>query len=155
MKLFAQVFCLVWAVTLIQACSDNAESPEKEIRRFIDAGISAAENRSIDELGNLMHENYLDQKGYSKKQLGSLLRAYFLRHKNIHLLTKIDSIEILADNQAAVRMHVAMAGSVISDVVALSALRARIYRFELQLVKQDDWLLRHAVWAQASIGDFQ
>ncbi len=155
MKLLAKVFCLVWAVTLIQACSDNAESPEEEIRRFIDAGVSAAENRSVDELANLMHENYLDQKGYSKKQLGSLLRAYFLRHKNIHLLTKIDTIEILADNQAAVRMHVAMAGSVISDVDALSALRARIYRFELQLVKQDDWLLRHAVWAPASVGDFQ
>ncbi len=155
MKPLAHVFCLVWAVVLIQACSDNAESPEDEIRHFIDAGVSAAENRSVDELGDLMHEKYQDQKGYSKKQLGSLLRAYFLRHKNIHLLTKIDTIELLANNKAAVRMNIAMAGSVISDVDAISALRARIYRFELQLVKQDGWLLRHSVWAPASIGDFQ
>ena len=155
MKPLARVFCLALAVILIQACSDSTDSPEDEIRRLIDAGVSAAENRGVDELWDLMHENYLDQKGYGKKQLGSLLRAYFLRHKNIHLLTKIDTIELLADNEASVRMHVAMAGSVISDVDAISALRARIYRFELQLVKQDGWLLRHAVWAPASIGDFQ
>ena len=155
MKPLTHVFCLVWAVILIPACSDNAELPEDEIRHFIDAGASAAENRRLDELGDLMHENFQDRKGNNKKQLGSLLRVYFLRHKNIHLLTKIDSIELLADNEATVRLQVAMAGSVIADVDAISALRARIYRFELQLVKQDVWLLRHAVWAPASIGDFQ
>jgi len=52
-----------------------------------------------------------------------------------------------------VRLHVAMAGTVISDVNALSSLSARVYRFELQLVKQEEWLLRYASWAPASIGD--
>jgi hypothetical protein len=76
-----------------------------------------------------------------------------LRHKNIHLFTRIDEIELLTENEAIVRLHVAMAGRVISDVDALSALRAQIYRFELQLARQGDWLLRQAAWTPASIGD--
>ena len=38
---------------------------------------------------------------------------------------------------------------------ALASLRARIYRFELQLLREDDWQLRHASWAPASIVAFE
>jgi hypothetical protein len=155
MKSFGQVLCLVWVFILIQSCSDNAVSSQDEIRAYIDSGVNAAESRDMDALAELMHGDYSDQKGYNKKQLTGLLRGYFFRHKNIHLFTKIDSIELLAENEAIVRMHVAMAGSVIADVDALAALRARIYRFELQLIKQDEWLLTHAVWGPASMSDFE
>ena len=126
-----------------------------QIRQFLKSGVEAAENRSADTLKDMMHDNYLDHKGYNKNQLGKLLRVYFFKHKNIHLFTKIDEIELLAENEAIVSLHVAMAGSVISDVDALSALKARIYRFELQLIRQDEWLLRHAVWGPASISVFE
>jgi hypothetical protein len=155
MKSFGQVLCLVWVFILIQSCSDNAVSSQDEIRAYIDSGVNAAESRDMDAMAELMHGDYSDQKGYNKKQLTGLLRGYFFRHKNIHLFTKIDSIELLAENEAIVRMHVAMAGSVIADVDALAALRARIYRFELQLIKQDEWLLTHAVWGPASMSDFE
>ena len=124
---------------LLQACSDSADSPEEQIRQFIDAGVQAGEARSVDDLGELLHNDYLDQRGNNSKQLGKLLRVYFFRHKNIHLFTRIDSIEVLADNQASVSMHVAMAGTVITDANALAGLKARVYRFDLQLVKQDEW----------------
>ena len=155
MKSFSQVLCLVWVVILTQSCSDSAVSPQDEIRAYIDSGVNAAESRDTDALAELMHGDYSDQKSYNKKQLTGLLRGYFFRHKNIHLFTKIDAIELLTENEAIVRMHVAMAGNAISDVDALSSLRARIYRFELQLIKQDEWLLRHALWGPASIGDLE
>jgi len=146
---------LIAAAVLVQACSDSARSPEDEIRQFIEAGVEAGENRSADDLSELIHPDYSDQNGYNRKQLGKLLRVYFFRHKSIHLFTRIDEIELLTDNEASVRLHVAMAGTVISDVNALSGLSARIYRFELQLFKQQEWLLRHASWAPASIADLQ
>lgn len=146
---------LLLVVGLTSACRDNPDSPEDQIRHFIEAGVQAAENRSVDDLSDLVHDNYIDQQGRNRKQIGLLLRGYFLRHKSIHLFTRIDSIEILAENQASVSLHVAMAGTVISDVNALSSLRARIYRFELQLIRQGDWLLRHASWAPADIGAFE
>ncbi|MCP4471611.1 MAG: hypothetical protein GY815_13175 [Gammaproteobacteria bacterium] len=155
MKWIIRAGLLVSAILLMQACSESATSPEDEIRLYIEAGVQAGENRSADDLSELIHPDYGDQSGYNRKQLGKLLRAYFFRHKNIHLLTRIDEIELLTDNEANVRLHVAMAGTVISDVTALSALSARIYRFELQLFKQEEWLLRHASWAPASIADLQ
>jgi hypothetical protein len=155
MKSTFHVFCLVWTVVLMQACSENAESPEDEIRTFIKASVAAAENRSLDGLTDLVHHSYLDQKGYNKQQLGGLLRAYIFRHKKIYLFTKIKEIDLLAENEAAVRLYVAMAGSVISDIDAIAALRAQLYEFELQLIKEDDWLLHHASWRPASIIDFE
>ena len=140
-------------LVLAQACSDDG-SAEDQIRHLIDNAVQTAEDRSVDGLGELMHTDFIDQQGNNRQQLGRLLRVYFFRHKNIHLFTRVDSIEILSDNQASVSLHLAMAGTVISDVNALSSLSARIYRFELQLVKQDDWLLRHASWGPASLKAF-
>lgn len=154
MKSAPRVIFLLWVAVLLAACS-HADSPEAEIREFIAGAVEAAEARKTSDLVSMIHSGYRDEKGYNKKQLGSLLKAYFFRHRNIHLFSKIDAIELLADNQAQVRMHVAMAGSVIADIDALSALRARIYAFELTLVKQDEWLLRHAKWRPASIADLQ
>jgi len=121
---------------------------------MIDNAVQLAEDRSVDGLGELMHTDFIDQKGNNRMQLSKLLRVYFYRHKNIHLFTRVDGIEILSDNQASVSLHVAMASTVISDVNALSSLSARIYRFELQLIKQDDWLLRHASWESANLSAF-
>ena len=154
MKSFYRIFLLTLILLLVQGCSDDG-SAEDQIRHLIDNAVQSAEDRSVDGLGELMHTDFIDQQGNNRQQLGRLLRVYFFRHKNIHLFTRVDSIEILSDNQASVSLHVAMAGTVISDVDALSSLSARIYRFELQLVKQDDWLLRHASWEPASLSAFE
>lgn len=150
----ARVLLLICFAMLAIGCSDT-NSPEAEIRAFIASAVEAAESRDSADLAAMIHPDYQDAKGYNRKQLGSLLRAYFFRHKNIHLFDRIGEIELLTDNQAQVRMHVAMAGSVIADIDALSSLRAQIYAFELTLVKQDEWLLRQASWRPASVADLQ
>jgi len=151
-RILARVLLLICCAMLVTACSET-HSPEAEIRALIANAVEAAETRDAADLAAMIHPDYQDAKGYNKKQLSSLLRAYFFRHKNIHLFYKIGNIELLTDNQAQVRMHVAMAGSVIADIDALSALRAQIYAFELSLVKQDEWLLRQASWRAASVAD--
>ena len=148
--------CLFGLMALfLQACSDSEESPEAQIRSFIEQAVEAGEARSVDGLTELLDKDYIDRHGNNRKRTSGLLRVYFIQHKNIHLFTRIDEIEILSENQASVSMHVAMAGTVISDLQALAGLRAQIYRFELQLEKGDEWRLRHASWAPASIGAFQ
>jgi len=144
------ILCMAF---LLQACSGSELSREDEIKQYIEAGAEAAENRSSSDLAELIDDNYRDQKGLNNNELSKLARLYFFRHKNIYLFTKLDSIEFLTENEALVTLHVAMAGSVISDASALSSLRAKIYKFELELVKQDEWLLRQAKWQPASMGD--
>ncbi|MEM7562032.1 MAG: hypothetical protein AAF353_03160 [Pseudomonadota bacterium] len=148
-------FTPILLVFVLSACSEEALTPEEEIRQFIEQAVESAEKRSADELDELMHRDYLDQSGYNKKALGKLLRLYFFRHKNIYLFTRIDDIHVFSENEAEVDMHLAMAGSVIADVNALASLRARMYRFELRLLKDEEWLLQHAKWSPASIADMQ
>jgi hypothetical protein len=153
-KPFYRTILITLLLLLVQACSDDG-SPEDQIRHLIDSAVQTAEDRSLDDLNDLLHDDFIDQYGNNRRQLARLLRAYFFRHKSLHLFVRTDSIEMLSANQASVSLHVAMAGTVISDVSALTSLSARIYRFELQLVKQGDWLLRHASWEPASIGVFE
>ena len=140
---------------LIHACTETELSREDEINQYIESGIEAAEDRSTDDLTELIDDSYLDDKAFNKIQLTRLIRLYFFRHKKIYLFTKIDSIEFFADNEALVTLRVAMAGSVISDVNALASLSADIYRFELELFKEKKWLLKRARWQSTSMGDLQ
>lgn len=142
-------------VISIHACSDAPLSKEDQIRQYIDTGVEAAENRSHNDLAEMIDDAYTDQKAFNKPQITKLLQAYFFRHKNIFLLTKIRDINFPGEDEANVTLHVAMAGSLISDASALANLRARIYRFELALVKTDSWLLHEASWQPASMADMQ
>ena len=102
----------------------------------------------------MIDEHYRDRNGLDKRQLKQMLRFYFLRNKNIHLFKKIRQISFPSSQQADVTLYVAMAGSAISDASLLSSLRARIYRFELALIKPaDEWLLQSARWQNASMAD--
>lgn len=135
----------------LSACSDSKLTPEQEIEHFIKTGIEAAENREAGTLADMIVDDYVDSRGYNKKQLYQLMRAYFFRHKNIYLFTKMGDISFPVVGEAVVNFHVAMAGNVISDVTALSSLRAQVYRFELQLVKEDEWQLKSAKWQVANL----
>ncbi|MCW8922899.1 MAG: hypothetical protein OQK69_04630 [Gammaproteobacteria bacterium] len=146
-------FFVFLVIQFLSACSDGELSKEDEVRQFIDAGVLAAENRSRKDLAVLIDEAYKDIKRHDKNKLMGLMQAYFYMHKNIHLFTKYDEIIIQDENRALVTMYVAMAGNVISDVNALASLRAKVYRFELQLIKKEDWLVNSASWQVASLKD--
>lgn len=150
--LLVLLFCLM---PFLHACSDKEKSPEDEIRQYIKTGVEAAENRSASDLSDLIHQGYLDDRKLDKLQLTKLARLYFFRHKNIFLFTKISEIKFHSTTEASVVLHVAMAGNVIADISMLSSLRAKIYRFELELFKQDQWLLQQASWQQANLADME
>ena len=150
----AAVALVLLLVLLLSACSGEESDPEAEIRRYLERGVAAAEERSASRLDEMIHPDYLDQRGYNRAQLGKLLRGYFFRHKNIYLFTRIDRIDLFAEDQAVVDLHLAMAGQVIADVESLSRIAARVYRLELHLVRSgDDWVLKHSKWAPATITD--
>lgn len=148
------IFFLMLTVFL-NGCDDQALSPEDEVRNYINRGVAAAESRSAGDLGEMIYDLYLDHKGLGKQQTVKLLRLYFFKHKNIFLFTKIRDITFPTAQEATVSLHVAMAGSVIADASMLSSLRARVYKFELSLIKQDEWLLKYAKWQPASMGDME
>jgi hypothetical protein len=147
--------CFLATTFVVAACSGEKLSSEDEIRKYIENGVEQAEKRSANGVADMVHENYSDSKGMIKAQIRSMLRLYFLRHKNIYLFTKVGDIIFHTETEATVHLHVAMAGSVISDITALSSLKAQIYRFELNLTKDEEWLLQSAKWKRASMGDIR
>lgn len=152
-KIFIAV--LISSGLLISACSEQSISREDEIRLYIEKGVEAAENRDAGDLSDMLDDSYHDPKGLTKQQMNKMLGVYFFRHKNIHLFTKIRDIHFHSDLEATVVLHVAMAGSVIANSSVLSSLRARVYKFELHLIKHDEWLLQQAKWQPASLSDVQ
>ena len=153
--LLSRRLSILTLTAILVACSGDDISPEDAIRDLVDRGVDAAEQRSVDGLRDLVHRSYRDQRGMNKQQLGGLLQGYFIRHRNIHLFTRIRRVELFGDDQAEVELYLATAGSVISDIDAISRLAANIYKIDLELVLEDEWQVRKARWAPASPGDIE
>ena len=146
-----KVVCFLSLSLFLFACSGDEINDEDQVRRYIDTAKTATEERSYDDIAVLLHSGYSDHKRRNKTTLLNLVRQYFFMHDNIHLLTRIDEMVFHSENKVKVIVYVAMAGNVISDASVLSSLRAKVYRFELQLIKQDEWLLQLADWQRSSV----
>ena len=84
-----------------------------------------------------------------------LLGGYFLRNRSIHLLVQIARIELPDPQRASVTLYAAMAGKPIAGVDALLALRAGLYRFDLELTREtDEWRVSNSRWQPATREDF-
>ena len=155
-KMNSPPFNVLWVVFfsyILSACAVK-ESPEDQVRRFVGAGVMAAELREALTIRDLISEDYRDDGGRDKRNLVGLAAGYFLRHKNINLFTKINEISFPIAGQSRVEVFVAMTGLPVTGSEALIDLRADAYRFELTLInKGNEWLLKKSSWQRASIDD--
>ena len=144
----------VGLLLLLTGCAED-ESPEQQIRDTVDAAADAVERRALTEVKALISPGYQDREQRSRRDLTQLLAGYFFRHKSIHLLTQINRIRFPQPEQAEVLLFVAMAGRPIEDVAQLTAFRARLYRIDLQMVREDgEWLVNSGRWRPADSSDF-
>jgi len=144
------LFTLSW----LMACSDEPESAEQQIRQFIATGEEYAEQRKISALKELISENYRDERNLDQKGILRLAQAYFMGHQNINLFTHIKDIHITRPDQAHVTLFAAMTGTAVDSMDAFISLRARLYVFELALIKKnDEWKLLQAKWRRAQINE--
>ena len=112
------------------------------------------ESRDLHAARALVADAYRDHER-GKQQLLRLLGGYLLRNRSIHLLLQVEEIELLTERSARVRLYAALAGRPFSDLEELFALRAGLYRFDLDLVLEDSaWRLINARWQPASREDF-
>ena len=147
------VILIFFIPILLSACGDR-NSPEDQIRQFIASAVNAAESREALAIRKLISEKYKDESHRDRRKLVGLAVGYFLRHKNIHVFTRISEINIPVPNKANVKLYATMVGSPVKNAQALLDLRADIYQFDLTLTRDGvDWLLTKAYWQRASIED--
>lgn len=144
-----RTLCTVAALlTMLVACGESPSEPEEELRAWVAAGVTAAENKERRGLVGMISDAYVDARGNDRADIENMLRVYFLRQHKIGLLTKIEDITVYGDTAAKLDMTVGMAGT--NDGVL--GFSADAYRFELELEKDgNDWQLIAARWGE--LGD--
>ena len=144
---FLKTTLLTVLLLTLLGCSDDTDSPEQQVRNYIEAGKLAAESRSLSEFKELIADDFRSAQGYDKTMMGRIAAGYFMGHQNIHLFTKINAIHFPQPQQADVQVYIAMTGQAASDINSLFNMRVDLYLFDLKLIKQDGkWLLNNARW---------
>jgi hypothetical protein len=129
---------------LLTSCSDRA-SPEQEVRAVIDAMEAAAEARDVGDLLEHLSDNYRDAQGQDRQQAALYARGYFVTNQSVHLLTRIESLEFPAADEARVKLQVGMAGR--GGATGQSDLSADLHDFDLVLVREgSEWKVSYADW---------
>ena len=138
----------VLLATALAACG-NGPSPEDEIRSVVAAAEQAAEARDAFALRALVADDYRDDRGQGAEDIRRYVHGYLLAHQSVHLLVRIEDIELKATDLARLRATVAMVGQ---EAEAASAwdLAADVYEFDVTLAEEDgEWRVTRADWRPA------
>lgn len=141
---------------VLVSCAPELDSPESRVRALLVQAERAAEARDAEALGELVGEDYRDDRGNNRRTVLGLLTYYFLRNRTVHLLTRIRSLEAPEPERVEATLLVAMAGRPIPGVEGLARIRADLYRFDFvfALDPDDDWRVVRAEWHPAGLDDF-
>jgi len=154
---------LIWRIALLgivvsmllPGCRGERTSPEAEVRAQINSAVAAAEQKNIGILKNIISKQYTDGQGQNKQAVEGLLRLHFLRQETIHLYAHIQSVTLPQPDRAKATVLVAMAGVPIAAVQELPALRADLFRFEIDFAREKKtWRVQSASWRRAEPGEF-
>jgi hypothetical protein len=129
---------------LLAACADEA-SPEQQVRAVIESMEVAAEARDVGDLMEHISTNYRDAQGQDRTEASRSARGYFIANQSVHLLTRIESLEFPAPDEARVKLQVGMAGR--GGEPGAASLNADLYDFDLALIREGgEWKVSHADW---------
>ena len=132
----------------LAACG-NGPSPEDEIRAVVAAAEQAAEERDAFALRALVADDYRDERGQGAEEIRRTVHGYLLAHQSVHLLVRIEDIELKATDLARLRATVAMVGKE-ADAAAAWDLAADVYEFDVTLAGEDgEWRVTRAAWRPA------
>jgi hypothetical protein len=154
---FRFLFLASLVLVILGGCGGEPEDPKTKIEAMIGLVETAAEKSSVKLFSEHISEQYKDQHHGNRQRVMRSLLGYFHRNKNIHLFTRIRNIEINAQSpdSAKASVNVAMTGTRVDSADKLLLLRARVYRFDIELGYEDDqWMIRAASWQRIEVKDF-
>jgi hypothetical protein len=140
--------CLLAAA--LAGCGSRS-APEDELRAVMAQAEAAAEHRDAADLLNLVAADYRDDRGNDAGEIRRYLRGFLIANQSIHLLSRIDDIEIMGEGVARVRATVGMLGR---DAAAGGDadwdLAGSVYEFDLTFARDDgEWRVTSADWQPA------
>lgn len=130
---------------LAAGCSGPRGTPDDALRAWVERAERAAGEKDRGTLVDMISPSYADARGNDRDAIDRMIRVYFLRQRDIALLTTINDITVRGDTAAVVDVTAGMAGTNSGTF----GFRADAYRFELELEAHDgEWLLIGARWGE-------
>ncbi|MEX0824162.1 MAG: hypothetical protein WD001_00940 [Woeseia sp.] len=130
---------------LVAACGGPRGTPEEALRAWVERAGQAAGEKDRGIIVDMISPSYADARGNDRDAIDRMIRVYFLRQRDIALLTTINDITVRGETAAVVDVTAGMAGTNSGTF----GFRADAYRFELELEAHDgDWLLIGARWGE-------
>ena len=136
---------VIAALSLLAACG-REPSPEDAVRAVVAEAEAAAEARDASALFALVADDYRDGRGNGPDEIRRYVRGFLVMHQSVHLLVRIEEIELMATDLARLRATVAMAGRE-AETASASGLSADLYEFDVTLAREGgDWKVTRAEW---------
>ena len=130
---------------LAAACGPQ-ETPEAQVRAVIASGEAAAEARDLSALMDLVADDFQDGQGGGREDLKRYVRGYLVAHQSVHLLTRVESVELPYRDMARVILTVGTLGRHAATADAFD-LAADIHEVQLELqLEGGDWRVTRASW---------
>lgn len=130
------------------ACGGD-DSPEAQVRAVIAEAQRAAEDRDASALFDLIAPGYHDGRGNGAEEIRRYVRGYLIAHQSIHMLTRVEEVELPASDLARVRATVGMLGRETESQSSWD-LAAEVYEFDITLAREDGkWRVTRADWRRA------
>ena len=141
---FSWVAPFLISLALLTACADPG-SPEQQVRAVIASMETAAEARDVGDLMEHISASYRDAQDQDRAEASRYARGYFIANQSVHLLTRIESLEFPAPDEARVKLQVGMAGR--AGEPGAAGLTTDLYNFDLALIREgDEWKISYADW---------
>lgn len=138
---------------LLVACGEP-EPPEKRVRQFISEFEQLAEDRQWTDMVDRIDGSYQDARGNDKLKAAGILRAFFLRNKSVHILTRIEEIRFPAADLAEVTVYLAVARQPFTGEAAANFPRTNMHKLTLELAEDgDSFTIMSSRWEAASAGN--
>ena len=152
----AAVAPLVALAALLACAGCGGPSPEEQVRALIAAGEQRAEAKDVRGLLDLVADDYADDAGRDRRELGAVLAFALQQYERVFLYVRIDRIAITGEGTAEATLFVAIAGAEIADPSELPRLSADLGRVSLRLAVGGGkgFQVAAADWEPARLTDF-
>jgi hypothetical protein len=121
-------------------------TPEQQVRAVIAKAETAAEERNLSGLMDLVSPRYEDAQGGSAVELTRTIRGYFIINQSVHLVTRIESVEFPYKDMARVHLTVGTLGRKATPADTLDV-AADVHELEVELqLERGEWKVTRASW---------
>jgi hypothetical protein len=150
-----RLLLVLLALCLLPACSEEGLTPEEQVVQAIESLEAALEDGSLSDASDWIGRGYRDRYHPDKRAAVRTLFGYLQRHKNLHLFSRIQEVEVSSGGtRATAVVQVAMTAQPVESPEILLRLKADLYRFEVQLAWDRDegaWRIIGSDWRRAKL----